>query len=138
MLAFGLNDDDIGVIDSKTFKVLYILNSYRIISICFSPDNKYLASKSCNGTIKIWDCDNNFQEITTIFEKHHYSRPNSMCFSPDSKYLASKCLNCIIKIFDCINNYNILNIVYYAYGKSICFSPCSTKILYGDKNNNIK
>ena len=138
MLAFGLNDDDIGVIDSKTFKVLYILNSYRIISICFSPDNKYLASKSCNGTIKIWDCDNNFQEITTIFEKHHYSRPNSMCFSLDSKYLASKCLNCIIKIFDCINNYNILNIVYYAYGKSICFSPCSTKILYGDKNNNIK
>ena len=131
MLAVGLLNGKVEILDGDTFKKIHTLhnNSNCILSICFSPDGKYLACSYINRTIKIWD-SKEFQILNVIILDIYDA--DMICFSPNGKYLASLSYNKTIEIWDCDNNYNRINVIQSRFGGifSICFSPDNDKIIY--------
>ena len=61
-------------------------HSNTVLSVCFSPDGKFIASGSRDKTIKLW----NLQEQKEVFIlSGHSELVSSVCFSPDGKFMKS-------------------------------------------------
>lgn len=56
-------------------------------SVCFSPDDKYIASGSSDKTVKLWDVST-YKELKTFTANDEIT---SVMFSPDGKYLYCTC-----------------------------------------------
>jgi acetylornithine deacetylase/succinyl-diaminopimelate desuccinylase-like protein len=55
--------------------------------VAFSPDGRWLASGSDDGTVRLWDMDNREAEPTILSGHEDWVR--SVAFSPDGRWLAS-------------------------------------------------
>jgi WD40 repeat protein len=67
-----------------------------ILSIAFSPDGQWLASGSCDRTVKIWSVQDG-QCIKTL--KAHTNWVWSVAFSPDGQAVASASDDGVIKLW---------------------------------------
>jgi WD40 repeat protein len=85
----GLGNPDIG-----SFYINYRLNLH---SVAFSPDNKFMASGTWQGEIKLWDITSG-KCLQTL--KKHRKTVNCISFSPDGKLLASGSNDKTTKIWD--------------------------------------
>ena len=68
-----------------------------INSVATTPDEKYIASRSTDGTIKLWDIESG-REVRS-FEGHNYCI-NSVAITPDGKYIVSGNNDGTIKLWD--------------------------------------
>jgi WD40 repeat protein/serine/threonine protein kinase len=57
-----------------------------IASLAYSPDGKWLASASADGTVKVWDAQTGAPRYAPF---PHIDRANSVAWSPDGQWLAS-------------------------------------------------
>ncbi|MEO0223796.1 MAG: hypothetical protein ABIL76_01725, partial [candidate division WOR-3 bacterium] len=80
----------------KLIKTLEVHSDY-VVSVSFSPNGKYLASGSEDGTIKIWEVES-WKLIKTL--TGHSNSVLSVSFSPDGKFLASGSYDKTIKIWE--------------------------------------
>ncbi|CAG9540081.1 unnamed protein product [Cercopithifilaria johnstoni] len=88
LLALGVGNGSIGVIDILCRKVVRIVNGAHrssFTSLGFSPDGKWLVSADDEGFIKIWDLVTNSLIDVMKFESHCIS----FCFSSSGEYLAT-------------------------------------------------
>jgi len=75
--------------DAKTGKLIRTLEGHTGVISCisFSPDNRFLVSKSVDGTVRLWDT-NVWEEIKTLNESSG-SSSNGLAFHPTLPILAT-------------------------------------------------
>ncbi|MCL2115292.1 MAG: DUF4062 domain-containing protein [Methanobrevibacter sp.] len=64
-----------------------LTHTSEVMSVCFSPDGKYIASGSWDKTVRVWNRER--PEESPRILTGHTSYVSSVCFSPDGKYIAS-------------------------------------------------
>ena len=84
-----------------------IENSYLILSIAISNDQKILVSGSNDKTIRVWD----FEEKRCIrVLKGHEGRVMSVAITPDNNYILSGSDDKSVRIWELNSGRNLLNI----------------------------
>ncbi len=73
-------------------------NSEIINDICFSPDNKMLASASTDSCIRIWLLDKSSVHTPAAVLKIHKASVSSISFTPDSRGIVSASLDSTVAI----------------------------------------
>jgi WD40 repeat protein len=105
---------------SGSFKTLP--HDDKVLSISFSPNSHILASGSKDGTIKLWDKNQDWQLLRTLNKNN--SGVEDIAFSSDSKLFASAGLDGYIKLWE-TNNGNLLKSfpAHKGHILSVNFSP---------------
>jgi WD40 repeat protein len=86
----------------------------------FSPDGKYLASASSDGTVKVWSAASGEEMLTLEGDSEGV---NGIAFSPDGRYLASAGWSGSIKVWDVSTSENILVVEHSSSILRIRYSP---------------
>ncbi len=68
-----------------------------VLATAYEDKTNYLASVSCDNTMRIWNLQKNARVASIMFN----SRPQSIVFSPDGLSLANGCENGNIYVFSC-------------------------------------
>ena len=97
-----------------------------------------LAASSYDGTIKILDSNNDFNEIFSLAGHRYFVL--SICFSPDGNILASSSGDGKIKIWDCNNEFKEIKTFIGHNDKinTICFSINGGNLISGYNDEKIK
>jgi WD40 repeat protein len=61
-------------------------HSYRVTSVCFSPNGKTMVSGSFDKTVRVWDVESG-KELREL--EGHSNIVTSVCFSPNGKTIVS-------------------------------------------------
>jgi len=105
-------------------------------SVSFSPDRRYIASGSDDGTVKIWDAA--LGEVKQTREGHG-SQVTSVSFSPDGRYIASGSGDCSVKIWDAASGEVKQTLEGHDHlVRSVAFSPDGRYIASGSDDQTVK
>ena len=67
-----------------------------VISVCFSPDRRRVATGSRDSTVRLWDAETGAC-VRTL--EGHDAEVNSVCFSPDGRWLASSSTDRTVRLW---------------------------------------
>jgi len=138
-IAYSVEDEDtIKIIDIEGKKPAKIIGRHSNIiwELLFSPNSKYLASVSQDGTSKLFDVDVEFQRPKTL--KYKFGFGGKVVFSPDSKKIAAATIvggdKNIVKIWDTQSGQH-LNTLEHTYAvRSITFSNYENAVYTGSSD----
>ncbi|MCD4792045.1 MAG: caspase family protein, partial [Bacteroidales bacterium] len=138
IMAVGSSSNIIQIVrvfDGKKKISLKGHSSKEIHALCFSPDDKYLASAG-HGPIKLWDVET-YKEIKTF--NGHSDIVNDIKFSPDGKKIASVSDDGNVIIWD-VENRKSTHILKAHKAKVYCvdFSPDGKLLLSGGEDKKIR
>jgi hypothetical protein len=93
----------------------------RILGVAFSPDGKFLASSSLDGTVRLWEADSG-KELSTF--TGHKGWVYRVAFSPDGKRIASCDATGVVLLWDQVSG-TILRTFrgHTGYVSSVAFLP---------------
>jgi WD40 repeat protein len=108
----------------------------QVTSVIFSPDSSKIASGSENGSVKIWDPNNQFQLHTL---KGHTGAVCTVAFSPDGTLMASGSDDHSVRLWVISTQRQLEEL--NGHTDSVCsvvFSPDGTKIASGSNDGSVR
>ncbi|MEM3564526.1 MAG: hypothetical protein QXR19_14930 [Candidatus Jordarchaeaceae archaeon] len=103
-------EDELGGLDELLGPLGVLLRVGRnIVSVCWSPDGRYIAGGGADGTITIWDSEKGIRRRTL----YKSSPVLSVCWSPDGRYIAGGGADGTITIWDFESEMNIESLLDY-------------------------
>ncbi|MBE0669191.1 MAG: hypothetical protein IH588_01265 [Anaerolineales bacterium] len=96
-------------------------------SVAFSPDGKYVVSKTGDITVRVW-------EVTTGKEISHMVHDNyvfSAAFSPDGKYVTSRSTDGTVRVWETSTGKEIAHMRHDDFLPAFSFSPDSQYVVSG-------
>jgi WD40 repeat protein len=106
-----------------------------IMANSFSPDGKYLALGSMDGTVILWDVIQ--REQVAALNGHKWA-VLSVAFSPDGKYLASGSMDDTVILWDVIQRKQVAILTgHTSWVCSVSFSPDGKYIASGSDDNTV-
>jgi WD40 repeat protein len=110
VLAAGLSDYSIKLVDLNNFIVLHSLSAHQnsIFTVTYSPDGHYLLSGGRDANLKIWDVKEGYSLKESIVA--HMYAINNISYHPSGKYFATCSLDKSIKIWDA-ENFRLLKVI---------------------------
>ncbi len=98
-------------------------------TVCFSPDEKTLASGSKDNKVRLWNVETGVNTKTLV---GHSDDVLSVCFSPDGKTLASGSEDNTVRLWNVETGENTKTLTgKWYYVNSVCFSPDGKTLAFG-------
>lgn len=109
-LALSYSDNFIRILDAGTGQLKKEINAHTnsIFTVVYSPDGDYLLSGSRDAHLKVWDVNNNYEEVTSIIA--HLFTINHIVFSPGGQYFATCSMDKSVKIWDA-KSFRLLKVI---------------------------
>ncbi len=102
-----------------------------VLSVCFSPDGKKIASGACDNTVKIWDIES--KSYKTL--RGHTEFVLSVCFNSKGNLLASCSLDNTIRLWEVTTGLCLMTLTWHtgpvmtvAFGVTLSFGPADTLV----------
>lgn len=108
-----------------------------VYTIALSPDGRWLATGSTDGTVRIWEIASN-REVFKATNK--IKAPTSVQFSPDGRFLAMGSLDCSVRLWQAKTGQEV-TLVAHTLGSgisSIAFSPDGSLLAAGSHDGTAK
>lgn len=141
-LVSASNDKTVRIWDSKTGKLLHILNIHgsELIYATFSYDQKILATLGWDNKIKLWQWDNTDNPKLLRVLEGHTGTVWSIAFSPDGKSLASTSNDQTVKIWNVNSGQNLHTMegAHFNGGLAVAYSPDGRQIGSAGKDGIVK
>jgi WD40 repeat protein len=102
-----------------------------VYGVVFSPDGKYIATASRNGTARLWNVSTGKQ----IFVLNYAGWVNSVVFSPDGKYIATASRDNTARLWDASTGKQIFVLNHDNWVNNVVFSPDGKYIATASRDN---
>jgi len=109
---------------------------HSVNDIVFHPNGKYFLTANYDGTLKMWDFQN--QEMIMKYSRHNLNA-ESCDFSPDGNKIVSGGLDEKIKIWETVTGKEIAELSeHYHYVNTVDYHPFDDKIISGSTDGTIR
>ena len=132
------DNEHIKIWDAKTDKLISTLDDFNtmgILFLCYSPDNKQIASPNVNGNIKIWDTIT--YRLIHILNRNNNDNATVICYSPNSKRIASGHHSGFVRNWNTETG-ELINVLIGNQDKcinQICYSSDNHQIILGNQRH---
>jgi WD40 repeat protein len=132
-IAFGGDEGDIKICDSKIGQIIAVLKEAGSVSSCaYSPDGRHIVSAGLKNDLTIWDV----KEVKKILSlEGHTNIVRSAVYSPDGQRIASVSDDRTLRIWDTQNGQTILMFKGHTEGvDTVVFSPDGRRVATAGRN----